>query len=395
MAFTRLAGLTAELSRRWGHLPPAVPRSQAVPADVVNAAIRRVQTGQAEPIDAELVVRSLASVVKAGPSAEGAVERHLQRTPVESELWLQGLTDPGLPSTKRAAWTAFALKMAALSPSELSLVQWFSLPVDKRGLPQTFMLHVPPAKWGEWLDERAVTSRLEVPLVQELILHSEPFQPQHFAPAMLQHWRDARLLRSLLARSNIEQTRKLGGRLLALGHALLHGQAAVEFRNIVRQTWRDLDPVHKGSARGLSAEFLGLTDAQAKWLNSQESDAEFMAFMEAARTEASWAGERAVFWQESYPLIRQLGYSVERSASNDRLIMVLDNGGFAVEFLDAGPLSFYSDPRYVKLSVEAASSAMKSARFRNDFPYDWKVNHLGHWYDKAIDELERFAQGRR
>lgn len=391
MAFARLAAMAQELTRRWGHLPPAVPRSQAVPGDVVNAAIRRVQTGQHEPIDAELLARSLAIVAKAGTAAESAVERHLQRTPVEGEFWLQGLTDPVLPSAKRASWTAVALKQGGLSPAELSLAQWFSLPVDRRGLPQTFMLHVPPPKWADWLAERALTSRLEIPLLQEFILRAEPFQPHAFNPAMLQHWTDAQLLGRLLSRGSIEETRKLGGRLLALGHALLQGQLAVTFRNAVRRTWGELDPVHKGSTRGFTAQFLGLTDAQLQWLRRQESDAEFMAFMEAARTEEYWAGERAAFWQQRYPLVRQLGYSFERSASSDRLIMTLGDGRFAVEFLDAGPLSFYELSQYTKINLEAALGTMRSSRFRTEHFYQRKVNHVGNWYDKAIDELTRFA----
>lgn len=394
MVFLQLAAQTQELMRRWGHLPPALHRTEDVPVDAVHAALKRVQSGRPEPIDAEILVRSLAAVSKAGQGSEAAVERLLRNTTVDGDLWLRGLTDPALPAQRRPMWTGIALTQGTLAAAEVSLIQWFSLPITKRGTPDSFMVHVPPLRWGEWLRERGLTTRLEVPLVQELVLHGQELQPHKFGAEMLHHWMESRLLGPVLRRGDINETRKIGGRLLALGHAILKGQQAMAFRNQVRRLWAELDPVHRGSARGFSAQFLGLTEAQAAWLNRQESNAEFMAFMEMARTEAHWAGERANFWQQRYPMVQQLGYDCERSATGDRLIFTLKDKRFAVEFLDAGPLSFYGHSQYTDKFHDDAVSAMRSTAFRENYK-DWaiRIAHRGYWYDKAMDELTRFAGG--
>ncbi len=397
MAFEQLARVHHELARRWAHLPPKAPLAQAVPADAVAAAVRRVQHGQAEAIDAELLARSLAQVTKFGIQAEAAVERYLRKVGADGEYWLLGLTDPALPGARRVPWLNIAAQHGSLTAAELALAKWVALHEEFRGPPSGFVALVPPAQWSSWLADHGLRARLLVPLAQSLLLYAETFPPANLTPAPLQNWLDSHDIPRIMSRTppNLAEIRRIGGRLLSACHALLQGRVAQQFRAEVRKAWLELDPVGRASMRKLTAAALGLSDADFARLRRLESDAEFDAFLVDADQDYNWRGMRGDFWRRERSRLHQLGYYIDRSAHGDRLVLTLDDGRFAVEFLDAGPLLFFDEGRVSKELADRALGPMRSNKFRETCMTWNKVDHRGNWYPRAVDALIQFAGARK
>jgi len=396
----------SSLQKRYGHLPPAnAPRGTPAGDDLLRGAAARLQRGQADGADIDVLLKNLSRTGRNGAEIGSLVLKAATRLPPDPEAWLHAMSDPALDRTVRTQLTHAAVadiraRLAMKSErdaatADLAFLAWTVDATKARDLART----VGAPAVAPWLEERGLKTRCLVRFHSDFLRNADPADLATLGSEAVLAWERAGLIRSLAlherqtCKQDMDRFRKAVVGLLALCERALQRDPAAyrRIRAEIMKLWREVDPT---PLRRLKAEAVGLTEAELRKLVRVESSIDLAIYLERL---AAWGhgGDRIQFYRQYEAWMHAQGASFEAPEPyNGRLVIYMPDESLMVEFLDAGALRWYPAGAQLQQVERVAKGGSSHQQFKDMCfsPEDHRIAHRSGWERKVLSWVQNCAQ---